>query len=198
MANVTSDSSIEELVLIPGGEFLMGSDSERFGDHSPIIERPFSMLSARQIALWADRLRDISALGLHFTDSRYDRERYQAVQNVAMVMLVAATGEPVEELELLRATIFSHPTPLSVGDAAVIDDEGRILLVRRADNQKWAMPGGALEVGETPAEGVVREALEETGVEEDALPRDIDPGHVSRIPEAFRVWRGEMSAFFDK
>jgi len=36
MANVTSDSSIEELVLIPGGEFLMGSDSERFGDHSPI------------------------------------------------------------------------------------------------------------------------------------------------------------------
>lgn len=198
MANVTSDSSIEELVLIPGGEFLMGSDSERFGDHSPIIERPFSMLSARQIALWADRLRDISALGLHFTDSRYDRERYQAVQNVAMVMLVAATGEPVEELELLRATIFSRPTPLSVGDAAVIDDEGRILLVRRADNQKWAMPGEALEVGETPAEGVVREALEETGVEEDALPRDIDPGHVSRIPEAFRVWRGEMSAFFDK
>ena len=34
MANVTSDSSIEELVLIPGGEFLMGSDSE--GDHSPV------------------------------------------------------------------------------------------------------------------------------------------------------------------
>jgi len=169
-----------------------------------------------------------------------------------MGMLAAATGEPVEELELLRATIFSRPTPLSVGDAAVIDDEGRILLVRRADNQKWAMPGGALEVGETPAEGVVREALEETGVEsrpvalvgvfdsrlcgtssrhhlyqfvflcrpldgqemgeashahevldaqwfaEDALPGEIDPGHVSRIPAAFRIWRGEMSAFFDK
>jgi len=169
-----------------------------------------------------------------------------------MGMLAAATGEPVEELELLRATIFSRPTPLSVGDAAVIDDEGRILLVRRADNQKWAMPGGALEVGETPAEGVVREALEETGVEsrpvalvgvfdsrlcgtssrhhlyqfvflcrpldgqemgeashahevldaqwfsEDALPGEIDPGHVSRILVAFRIWRGEMSAFFDK
>jgi ADP-ribose pyrophosphatase YjhB (NUDIX family) len=28
----------------------------------------------------------------------------------------------------------------------------------------WAMPGGALEVGETPAQGVVREAFEETGV----------------------------------
>jgi formylglycine-generating enzyme required for sulfatase activity len=34
MGNVTSDGSIEEPVLIPGGEFLMGSDSE--GDHSPV------------------------------------------------------------------------------------------------------------------------------------------------------------------
>jgi sulfatase modifying factor 1 len=34
MANVTSDSSIEELVLIPGGELLMGSHSE--GDHNPV------------------------------------------------------------------------------------------------------------------------------------------------------------------
>jgi len=32
MANVTPDSSVEELVLMPGGEFLMSSDSER--DHS--------------------------------------------------------------------------------------------------------------------------------------------------------------------
>ena len=51
-----------------------------------------------------------------------------------------------------------------MGDAAVIDDDGRILLVQRADNSKWAMPGGAMEVSETPAEGVVREAFEETGV----------------------------------
>lgn len=46
----------------------------------------------------------------------------------------------------------------------MIDDKGQILLIQRADNGKWAMPGGAFEVGETPAEGVVRETLEETGV----------------------------------
>jgi formylglycine-generating enzyme required for sulfatase activity len=34
MTNVTPDSSIDELVLIPGGEFFMGSYSE--GDHSPV------------------------------------------------------------------------------------------------------------------------------------------------------------------
>ena len=50
------------------------------------------------------------------------------------------------------------------GTAAIIDDDGKILLMRRSDNRLWNMPGGILEVGETPAAGVVREALEETGV----------------------------------
>jgi hypothetical protein len=33
---------------------------------------------------------------------------------------------------------------------------------------------------------------------EDDLPENLDPGHKFRIPEAFRVWRGEGSAFFDR
>lgn len=123
------------------------------------------MRDAEQITAWADKLRDISALGLHFAQNPYDRENYKTAQDIAMAMLALATGEPLEQIEPLRAPIFSRPTPFAVGDAAVIDDAGRILLVKRADNGKWAMPGGALEVGETPAEGVVREALEETGVE---------------------------------
>ncbi len=117
-----------------------------------------------QIALWADKLRDLSAMGLYFADDIYDRERYHAVQDIAMAMLALATAEPLDHLEPLRASVFSRPTPLVGGDAAVIDDAGRMLLIRRADNQRWAMPGGALEVGETPAQGVMREVLEETGI----------------------------------
>jgi hypothetical protein len=33
---------------------------------------------------------------------------------------------------------------------------------------------------------------------EDELPEDLSPGHRLRIPEAFRVWRGEGRAFFDR
>jgi ADP-ribose pyrophosphatase YjhB (NUDIX family) len=47
-------------------------------------------------------------------------------------------------------------------DAAIFDHSGRILLIQRADNGRWAMPGGAAEVGETPSEAVVREVREET------------------------------------
>jgi ADP-ribose pyrophosphatase YjhB (NUDIX family) len=119
---------------------------------------------AQQIALWADQLRDLSASGLEHSPSIYNKNRYHAVQNIAMAMLAFSAGETLEQIEPLRGTIFSRPTPLTGGDAAIIDDNGRILLVQRSDNSKWAMPGGAMEVGETPIEGVQRETWEETGI----------------------------------
>ncbi len=122
------------------------------------------MSPTQQLALWADELRDMSAMGLIFSQNIYDRENYQRIQNIAMQMLALVSDESLDEVEPLRHPHFARPTPLSTGDAAIIDATGNILLIRRADNQKWAMPGGAMSVGETPAEAVAREAFEETGV----------------------------------
>ncbi|MGA5869473.1 NUDIX hydrolase [Streptomyces cinereoruber] len=47
---------------------------------------------------------------------------------------------------------------------AVVREDGRLLAIRRADNGTWELPGGVLELDETPQGGVVREVLEETGV----------------------------------
>ena len=49
-------------------------------------------------------------------------------------------------------------------DALVRDARGRVLLVRRADDGRWAMPGGWVDPGETPEQAVVREVAEETGL----------------------------------
>ncbi|HMN26753.1 MAG TPA: NUDIX hydrolase N-terminal domain-containing protein, partial [Caldilineaceae bacterium] len=122
------------------------------------------MSLAQQLSLWADKLRGLSALGLHYAEHLYERERWTQVQDIAVEIFAQASGEAPETLEPLRGTVLAHATPLAVGDAAIIDAAGRILLIQRADNGLWAMPGGAFEVGETPAEGAVREALEETGV----------------------------------
>ena len=54
-----------------------------------------------------------------------------------------------------------------LGVGAVIVDQGRVLLVRRGNEPMkghWTLPGGLLELGETLAEGVVREVREETGL----------------------------------
>lgn len=118
---------------------------------------------AQTLALWADTLRDVTAMGSRFAPTIYDRENYERVRQVAMEMLALATEQPLEALVPLRS-FFARPTPLAGGDGAVFNERGEILLIRRADTGKWAMPGGALMVGESAAEGTVREVLEETGI----------------------------------
>jgi ADP-ribose pyrophosphatase YjhB (NUDIX family) len=65
--------------------------------------------------------------------------------------------------------------------AFVLDDAGRILMIRRTDSGLYAIPGGQQEVGETISRTVVREVKEETGI--DVEPMRItgiytDPEHV--------------------
>jgi ADP-ribose pyrophosphatase YjhB (NUDIX family) len=65
--------------------------------------------------------------------------------------------------------------------AIVTDAQGRILLQRRSDNARWALPGGVMDIGESIGQAIVREVQEETGFEVE--PEDIvgvysDPGHV--------------------
>ncbi|MBN1136544.1 MAG: NUDIX domain-containing protein [Anaerolineae bacterium] len=56
---------------------------------------------------------------------------------------------------------------IAVGcSAAILDPTGtKILLVHRADNNRWAVPGGFMEPGESAAEASAREVLEETGLQ---------------------------------
>jgi ADP-ribose pyrophosphatase YjhB (NUDIX family) len=65
--------------------------------------------------------------------------------------------------------------------AAVRDEGGRILLIRKIDNGYWALPGGAMEIGESIREAAVREVEEETGVRVKVtglVGIYTDPGHV--------------------
>jgi 8-oxo-dGTP diphosphatase len=58
------------------------------------------------------------------------------------------------------------PPRHSVSVAGVItDDNGRVLLVQRRDNQHWEPPGGILELEESIHDGLRREVREETGLE---------------------------------
>ena len=60
-----------------------------------------------------------------------------------------------------------YPEAPIVGVGAVVIDGEKVLLVRRGHEPlkgEWSLPGGALELGETLQQGVVREVLEETGL----------------------------------
>ncbi|ANZ43277.1 DNA mismatch repair protein MutT [Lentzea guizhouensis] len=65
----------------------------------------------------------------------------------------------------LRALVGTMPLLLPGTSVLVSDEEGRLLLVRRAECGTWGLPGGFMEPGETLAETGVREVREETGLE---------------------------------
>jgi ADP-ribose pyrophosphatase YjhB (NUDIX family) len=50
-------------------------------------------------------------------------------------------------------------------NVVVVNDAGDILMIRRTDNDNWAVPGGAIDLGESVAQAAVRETLEESGME---------------------------------
>src|SRR5215470_1466694 len=50
-------------------------------------------------------------------------------------------------------------------NVVVTNDAGEILLIKRSDNDNWALPGGAIDLGESTTQAGIRETKEETGVD---------------------------------
>jgi ADP-ribose pyrophosphatase YjhB (NUDIX family) len=112
----------------------------------------------------------------------------------------------------LRA-LAGDRTLMFVGARAVVrDPAGRVLLIERSDNGHWAMPAGAMELGESIADCARREVSEETGLRATAVTpfafytgpdRTVTNmyGHTYQIfTIAFRVdgWDGELVTVTDE
>jgi ADP-ribose pyrophosphatase YjhB (NUDIX family) len=136
-------------------------------------------VSARQLLRWSESLAAIARTGLGFTESLYERERFEEVLRVAADIKVAASvgaegAEDAEDIveEWLRAVgsgVPGYVTPKIAVGAAVGNDQGELLLVKRADSGVWLYPTGWADVGYSAAEVVVKEVLEETGIEAEPL-----------------------------
>jgi ADP-ribose pyrophosphatase YjhB (NUDIX family) len=115
-----------------------------------------------------EELRRIAQWGLGYTTDPYDVERYTRLLELASIEYSALSGVPKNVImERFQREIGGNATPKVGVDAAIFDASGRILLLRRDDDQLWCVPGGWAELGETPQESVAREVLEETTLEVD-------------------------------
>jgi ADP-ribose pyrophosphatase YjhB (NUDIX family) len=111
-----------------------------------------------------DELRAIARNGLTFARDPYDRERYER-------LLEIATNSYEELLELPAGDVLErfrrdlgYVTNKLGADAAIFDERERVLLVRRSDDRCWGLVSGWVEPNESPAQTVVREIEEETGL----------------------------------
>jgi ADP-ribose pyrophosphatase YjhB (NUDIX family) len=113
---------------------------------------------------WARRIQAISQAGLAFSKDPYDRERYEELQSVSAEIFSEYSSMDIEKMEGLFKEELGYPTP-KVDVRGAVFKEGKILLVKEKQEEKWSLPGGFCEVGLSPAENVVKEIKEESGYE---------------------------------
>lgn len=123
---------------------------------------------------WSETLSALARTGLSFTESLYEKERFEEVLHIAAEVSAYAQGHKdsdryVEEIyefwnNSVGKGIPGYVTPKAAIGAIVGNEKGEILLVRRSDSGIWLYPTGWADVGYSPAEIVAKEVLEETGI----------------------------------
>lgn len=113
------------------------------------------------LATWISRLAAIAQTGLAFSPDEFDRRRFEQVRSIAAEMASWPNGDPAS-VEAMFARASGYATPKLVCRSAVFD-KGRILMVREVADGRWTLPGGWIDVGESPASAAEREVMEESG-----------------------------------
>ena len=127
--------------------------------------------NASDLLRWSETLAGIARTGLGFTQSLYERERFEEVLHVASDMRETVMSELTSEqlydewLSTVGMGVAGYQTPKSAVAAVVGNDKGEILLTQRADSGWWLYPVGWADIGYSPSEVAMKEVLEETGIE---------------------------------
>jgi len=142
-------------------------------------------LSPSDLLRWAETLSGISRTGLGFTESLYEKERFEEVLRVAADIRAAATDGAESDalfeewLADVGTGVSGYVTPKVAVAAVVGNDDHEILLTHRTDGF-WLYPVGWADVGYSPSEIAVKEVHEETGME-------VEPTSVIAIVDGLRL-----------
>lgn len=139
---------------------------------------PEKRVNDADLVRWSEALAGIARTGLAFTQSLYERERFEEVLKVAADIRLAAghdDGEFAHE-DLVSGWVNSvghgvagYVTPKVAVGAIVGNDRDELLLIQRGDSGVWLYPTGWADIGYSAAEVVVKEVEEETGIEVEPL-----------------------------
>jgi ADP-ribose pyrophosphatase YjhB (NUDIX family) len=111
---------------------------------------------------WARELQAIAQTGLHFSESEYDRERYQRILEISIEIFAKHSGASPGLIHRLFENQSGYATP-KVDVRGVVFRDDKLLLVQERSDALWTLPGGWADVNDSPAEAVEREIAEESG-----------------------------------
>lgn len=119
---------------------------------------------ARVLVEIADQIRAIATTGLHFGNSPFDRERYEKLLALAAKLVSAAGAGTTETLQRIYTEADRGYTTPKLDARLALFRGDEILLVRERSDGLWCMPGGFVDIGDTPSEAAIRETQEEACV----------------------------------
>lgn len=140
----------------------------------------------------ANSLFAIAQNGLLFTKDAFDKERYLQIQKIAASILVEKSSFTFDKIIDLFNCEKGYATPKLDVRGAVFQDD-KILLVKERSDQLWTLPGGWVDVNESPSEAVCKEIYEESGFKTKAIKlmalfdKNKHP-HPIQLPHTYKIF----------
>jgi ADP-ribose pyrophosphatase YjhB (NUDIX family) len=111
---------------------------------------------------WAQEIFSLSQAGLAYSQNPFDLERYKRLQEITAEMIASQSVLEKESVLESFSMQAGYITPKIDVRGAVVHD-GKILLIQERADDRWAMPGGWADLGNSPASVAEREVWEESG-----------------------------------
>lgn len=117
---------------------------------------------------WIQKLQSIAQSGAAYSKDPFDQERFVEVQTIAIQMLAQLHHLTPQHANDLFFEDTGYRTP-KIDVRGAVFDSGKVLLVKERSDGLWTLPGGWVDIGESPRQAVEREVTEETGLTVSAL-----------------------------
>ena len=111
---------------------------------------------------WAQEIFSLSQSGLTYSGNQYDIERYKRLQEIT-AEIIANQSEISREVVLESFSMQAGYITPKIDVRGALIQENKILLIQERADDKWAMPGGWADLGNSPASVAEREVFEESG-----------------------------------
>ncbi|MDT0606539.1 NUDIX hydrolase [Croceitalea rosinachiae] len=154
------------------------------------------------------RLKAIADTGLVYSDVPYDIERYEELKDISLKLLAHLANESFSKLDSFFLPQLDYPTPKVDVRGLVINEKDEILMAQESVDNKWTIPGGWADIGNTPKEVVLKEIKEETGIDAEVVrliaiydkqrhKHPAEPYYIYKLMFFCRAISGELQPGFD-
>ena len=140
---------------------------------------------------WATQIQATVQGTLAYSSNEFEIERCRKLEALAHEILSTYTDTEFDKVQRFFESDTSYTTPKVDVRGVVFDEVGQVLLVRERVDGKWSLPGGWADLGDSPAEAVVREIREEAGYIARAtrLLGVLDRNKSTQLPRAFHIYK---------